>query len=426
MNYVSKHKIITACLSGLGLASTSSYADFFSDSKASIDTKNYYFNRDYREDAGQNQRAEWAQGFTLKFQSGFTDGMVGFGLDATGMLGVKLDSSPDRSGTGILPQNNEAEAGHPSYAKRAPDDYSKLGLTGKAKIHKTDLQVGYLVPDLPTLAPNTSRLFPQSFQGVSAKSQEFNDFVLLAGQIDKVKQRDSTDYEELRITAQNGAYASTATSDGFRYFGGDYSLTPKTTVSYQYAQLEDIYQQHYFGLVNSFSIGPGEFKSELRYEKAAEDGSSNAGKVDNSSISSKFGYGLGGHVFSVGYQKQYGSTPYVYVNGTNSYLFSEYQESNFSQTEERVWLARYDYDFAALGIPGLAFTTKYASGSDARLANFKGEGREWERDIGVSYAVQSGALKGLYVRWLNGNLVSNYTRDINENRLIIGYTVSIW
>ena len=107
-------------------------ADFVSDSKAALELKNYYFNRDYRESSGQNKREEWAQGFILNVESGFTEGTVGFGLDVVGMLGLKLDSSPDNSGTGLLARSSVAEPGAPSYARRAHDNYSKLGITGKA------------------------------------------------------------------------------------------------------------------------------------------------------------------------------------------------------------------------------------------------------------------------------------------------------
>ncbi|EJN27519.1 outer membrane porin, OprD family [Pseudomonas sp. GM78] len=79
------------------------YASFIDDAKGSLELRNFYFDRDFHGDsATQSRRAEWAQGFMLKLQSGFTPGPVGFGLDAVGMLGIKLDSSPDRSGTGFV------------------------------------------------------------------------------------------------------------------------------------------------------------------------------------------------------------------------------------------------------------------------------------------------------------------------------------
>ena len=85
-----------------GLLCAPVQADFIKDSNADLDLKNYYFNRDYREDAGQSKREEWAQGFILNLKSGFTEGTVGLGVDVVGMLGLKLDSSPDRSGSGLL------------------------------------------------------------------------------------------------------------------------------------------------------------------------------------------------------------------------------------------------------------------------------------------------------------------------------------
>lgn len=65
-------------------------ADFIGDSKATLTLRNYYFNNDFRDRpgaAGQSKTAEWAQGFLLDYKSGFTDGTVGFGVDALGLLG---------------------------------------------------------------------------------------------------------------------------------------------------------------------------------------------------------------------------------------------------------------------------------------------------------------------------------------------------
>ena len=125
----------TAALAGF---SPLSYADFIKDSSATFETRNMYFNRDFRDgtSAQQSKRDEWAQGFMLNLQSGYTDGTVGFGVDALGMLGVKLDSSPDRTGTGLLPTHDDG---------RAANEYSKVGLTGKVKISATELKIGSLI-----------------------------------------------------------------------------------------------------------------------------------------------------------------------------------------------------------------------------------------------------------------------------------------
>ncbi|VVN80867.1 hypothetical protein PS710_01108 [Pseudomonas fluorescens] len=73
--------------------STQVYADFISDSKAILGMRNFYFNNDNRDGtAAPSKTEEWAQGFMLDFKSGCTDGTVGFGVDALGLMGVTLDS----------------------------------------------------------------------------------------------------------------------------------------------------------------------------------------------------------------------------------------------------------------------------------------------------------------------------------------------
>ena len=113
---------------------TMAQAAFIEDTKAGLELRNFYFNRDYREDSGQSKQEEWAQGFLLRVESGYTEGTVGFGVDALGLLGVKLDSGAGRDGGGtqLLPADGNSAA----------DDYSELGLTAKAKVSNTVLKVG--------------------------------------------------------------------------------------------------------------------------------------------------------------------------------------------------------------------------------------------------------------------------------------------
>lgn len=423
-----KHTVVRnlTLISGTGLLPMLAQAEFIKDSKATLEAKNYYFNRDFHEGAGQSKREEWAQGFMLNVQSGFTEGTVGFGLDAVGMLGMKLDSSPERSGTGLLSQASKPAPGQPGYARRANDDYAKLGLTAKARLAQSELRIGHLQPDLPLLQPNTSRLFPQTFRGGQLTSTDIKGLNLRLGEIDRVKQRDSTNYEKLGLSGQNGSYKSSARSDEFRFAGADYQIRPDLLGSYHYAQLQDIYQKHFFGLKHSLKLGVGTLKSELRYFDSSKDGAGLAGKVDNQAISTRLAYNWQGHTLSGGYQKQYGDTAFTYVNGSYTYLFTEYQLNNFSQTGERAWHARYDYDFASVGMPGLLFSTRYAKGDQAQVKGFNGEGRESERDIDLGYTIQSGPLKDVSLRWRNAQVKTNYQRDSTEDRVMLSYAVKLW
>jgi hypothetical protein len=57
---------------------------FLQDSKATLKLRNYYINNDNRDSGtpnNANYSSEWGQGFQLEFQSGYTAGTVGFGVD---------------------------------------------------------------------------------------------------------------------------------------------------------------------------------------------------------------------------------------------------------------------------------------------------------------------------------------------------------
>jgi len=40
--------------------------------------------------------------------------------------------------------------------------------------------------------------------------------------------------------------------------------------------------------------------------------------------------------------------------------------------------------------------------------------------------IQSGALKNLGVKWRNATVRSNFGNDLDENRLIVSYTLALW
>ncbi len=81
-----------------------------------------------------------------------------------------------------------------------------------------------------------------------------------------------------------------------------------------------------------------------------------------------FTYSLGYHAFGVGYQKMSGDTGFAYINGADPYLVNFIQIGDFANKDEKSWQARYDYNFAGVGIPGLTFMTRYLHGDHVRLA----------------------------------------------------------
>lgn len=410
----------SAIASALALAGVAplSQAAFFEDSTATFETRNMYFNRDFRDGTSdqQSKRDEWAQGFMLNFESGYTDGTVGFGLDALGMLGIKLDSSPDRTDTGLLPTHDDG---------KAADEYSKLGLTGKIKVSNTELKVGTLIPELPTLQPNDGRILPQTFEGGLLTSKELKGLTFTGGRLEKAKDRNDTNWEDLALNNKNGRFGGTFSADNFDLAGLDYQFTDRITGSYHFAELDDIYRQHFLGMVATQPWGPGTFGADLRLAVSDDAGQAKAGNIDNTTVNGMLSYALGGHKVSAAYQHLSGDSAFPYVDGADPYLVNFVQINDFAGADERSWQARYDYNFAALGIPGLTFMTRYISGDNVSRAD-GGEGKEWERNTEFKYVVQSGPLKNVAVRLRNATFRSNFARDADEVRLLVSYSVALW
>ncbi|HEK1689224.1 TPA: OprD family porin [Pseudomonas putida] len=388
---------------------------FFEDAKASLSARNYYFSRDFSDIVGANQQSkaqEWAQGFILDFRSGYTPGTVGVGVDALGVLGIKLDSSPDRVNTGLLPVHGDG---------RAADEYSRLAPTFKARVSKTELRVGELQPNLPVLTFSDIRLLPPTYQGVSLSTSELDGLTVQAGHLRGSHLRNEGG--DGKMNAMLGHVPQRQVeSDAFNYVGGDYAFNGnQSSASLWYGQLEDVYAQGFVGFKHSKPIGDWVLSANLGYFTAREQGDALLGTIDNQAFFSLLTARRGGHSFHAGYQAMYGDSPFPRVFANISPLGNEVPTYEFAYTDERSYQLRYDYNFAAMGIPGLTATVRYLTGNNVDTGQGY-EGKDRERDIDLGYAVQSGVLKGLGIRVRNAMARSNYRSDIDENRLILVYT----
>jgi hypothetical protein len=392
---------------------------FIEGSSATLQARNYYFSRDFSDIVGPNQQSkaqEWGQGFILNVKSGYTPGVVGFGVDAIGLLGLKLDSSPDRVRTGLLPVHSDG---------KAADDYSRLGLALKAKLSNSELKIGELQPNLPVLTFSDTRLLPPSYQGASLVSNEINGLTLQAGQLHSTSLRDEAGDEKMQAMV-GSVVKRQASADHFNYAGADYAFNDKrSSVGAWYAQLEDLYNQRFFSLKHSQPLGDWTLGASIGYYDSSADGKKLIGEVDNQALHSLLSAKYGGHTVSLGYQAMFGDQGFARVFANISPLSNEVMTYAFDSADERSMQARYDYNFAALGIPGLTTMVRYVKGDNVTTAGGF-EGQEWERDLDIGYVIQSGPLKNVGILARNATARSNYRSDVNENRLILNYTLSLF
>lgn len=449
--------VSAACLN-LSVIAAANAAGFIEDSKATLSLRNFYENLDNRNGtANPSTNREWGQGFLLNYQSGFTQGTVGFGVDAIGMLGLRLDGG---GRAGKTDGSNQPGTMFPRETDGSSvDEFSTVGATAKMKISQTELRYGTLMPKLPVITFNDGRILPQTFLGGQVTSKEIKDVTLTAGQIEHVKGRASSNYEEMSIAGSNSG-STARDSNQFRFAGADYKVTKDLTLQYYFGQLEDFYSQHFLGLTHSIKLGEGTFKTDLRYFDSNGDGANkNAdtqgalyassgyygrtatgavtrGEVDNRLYSALFTYSIKGHTFGAGYQGSNGNSDFPFLNqgdGASAYIITDLQINKFARSGEDTWQARYSYDFGQLGMKGLTAGIIYQYGDNIRTRN--GDYMEWERDLTLSYVIPEGQLKGLGFTWRNASLRSDLPaastqgvpgqRDQDENRFIVSYTLPL-
>lgn len=373
---------VSAGTSQLAMASAQDESKgFIEDSKLSVKTRMLYFSRDFRNnEGGQSRREETGLGFVGTFESGFTQGTVGVGVDAIGMLGLKLDSGKGRAGTGLFPTGSDG---------RSQDDYSKGGGAVKFRISDTVLKVGDQFTALPVFATDDSRLLPEIAQGTLITSNEIEGLTLHAGHFTSLTAQEQTNRDSFGLKEAN-------------VVGGTYAFTDNLSTSLYYSKVEDYWRKYYAnvnwalpisdnqGLVFDFNIY--DTKSEGSAEYRAFDGD----KLDNRAFSLSGAYNIGAHTFTLAYQKVTGDGDYGYGidGGGTIFLANSVARSDFNAEDEKSWQARYDLNFAEYGIPGLTFMTRYVRGSDANVAGTS-NGKEWERDVDIKYVLQEGPAKDL-------------------------------
>ncbi|SEI76950.1 outer membrane porin, OprD family [Azotobacter beijerinckii] len=406
----------------LALAGTGAQATgFFEDAKGTLTFRNFFINRDFKHDNATRSKAEeWTQNFILDFKSGYTEGPLGFGVDVLGLYAQKLDGGKGTGGTQLLPLDHD---GKPA------DHFGRIAVAGKMKFSETELRVGEWFLVLPILRADDGRSLPQTFEGSMLTSKEFKNLTLYAGHITGNSPRDDGSMEDMTLNGTS-PYTSNRKSDDFDFGGAEYSFNDKrTTVGAWYARLKDIYKQRYFQVLHTQPLGKEwTLGANLGYFDGEEDGEALEGHLDNKLLSGMFSLRYNAHTFYLGLQRVSGDSKWLRVNGTSGgTLANDSYNGSFDNARERSWQARYDYDFASLGMPGLTLMTRYIKGTNVHTGNID-DGEEWNRETQLSYVVQSGPAKDLILRWRNSTIRRDWgaNNKFDEQRLIVQYPLSLF
>src|SRR5690606_11208946 len=190
--------------------------------------RNAYFLRDHGD--GVRDQSRWGQGFIGTFESGFTPGLIGVGVDAYGLLGVKLDTGKSQDDGGISFFTTDSSG-------RPLDDISEAGAASKFRLSNSVLKYGNQLPAMPVLSYDSTRLLPQTFTGTLLTVSEVDGLTLNAG----------------RFTAQNdnnraGWDVPGRELNSINVLGGSYQFSEQLSGALYASDIDDVAKKKYANL----------------------------------------------------------------------------------------------------------------------------------------------------------------------------------
>jgi hypothetical protein len=434
-------KLSLAVLSAIGGLSPVVYGaepedGFVEGSKMTVTSRTFYFNRDNRNGesgaGGAGYSEATAQSFIAKFNSGYTQGTVGFGLDAFAMIGLKLDTGGGRNGArssfDVIPVDGNGDA---------RDEWTKVGGAVKVKAFDTEVKIGDVFPSVPVVAFGDSRVLPESFKGTTFSNTSFKGLTLQGGRLHAMSQPVSSNMNDGFATF----YAGPVNSPWMAYFGGDYVLNENVSFALYGGRLKDAWNQTYVGTNMVFPLTDNlAVVADANYYRSVDEGRKLLGEFNNSIWSGRVGLQFGGHTISVSHQRNNGDDDFDYLRQSDSiFLDNSIQYADFNSPKEKSWMVRYDLNMKPYGIPGLSFMTRYGRGSDIDYSNANSvymrrdadgnpltNQKRWERDFEAKYVVQSGKLKDASFRIRQTNTrATQFESDLDEFRLIVEYPITV-
>ena len=379
--------LIVLGLAGASPALAAGQADakgFVEDSTLDVLLRNAYISRDYKD--GNPDKAEWGQGIIANFESGFTQGTVGFGVDAFGAYGLRLDSGRGRAGAWGIDFFKQDNEGRPEH------DVAKGGASIKLRLSNTVLAYGDLRPTLPVLYHDNSRLMPESFTGTMITSNEIEGLELVAG----------TFHAQSRKSDEGRDSGGLKSVD---VFGGSYQFNDALSAAFYASDVEDVVKRQYINLNYTLPIASNSLNFDFNgYRSKYDTDFYDSGKNRIWSLAAT--YTTGPHAFTLAYQRSSGDAAYNYGfyqdegwvgdGGGSSWLANSYW-SDFNAEDERSWQLAYAIDFAQYGFPGLSYRIAYVRGTDITTSETT-SGKEHEFFNQISYTVQDGPAKDLSLR----------------------------
>lgn len=358
--------------------------------KALRDTKFYGELRSFYFDSHKMNGTEseaWALGGSAGFKTGYFRDR--FAVGATGYTSQRLYGPEDKDGTRLLAPGQHG--------------YSVLGEFYGEILLREGMQaiVGLKGYDTPYLSRFDTRMTPNTFEGASvlgsfggadgAPRWRFG-----AGYVDKIKERDSTDFVSMAATA--GARAGV--SRGVSVVGGDYSLGDLSVGAIDYHS-SDIINIAYVEVKDAFALTK-RLRLQLAGQYTSQKSVGDNLLMDHPFSADQLGFkaelAFAGTLLTAGYTRN-GNGANIQSPWSRAPGYTAVQIHWFDRSGETAWMLRAAYNFRS--IKNLSAYVLYVRGSQP---NGRNQYARDESDLNLQWKATRGWLRGLSVRARYGYL----------------------
>jgi outer membrane OprD family porin len=368
---------------------------FWKNSQFIANVRSYYFDRD--SDLYSDSEA-FTLGGGFHYHSGWFKDVVKVG--ASLFTSQRLYGPEDKDGTLLL---REGQHGLTTLGE----------LYVQVKLAKNIEFKGYRQAlHLPYLNKQDSRMIPNTFEAYITTQRRANS-ILMAGYVDKMKQRNVIDFESMTDAA-----GLSGKDRGLYLVGGRYNFSENTDIGLINYFTQD-YINTFYAEANHLIKTKIPVRFALQATKQSSNGDELAGELDTYQIGGKLSFSYKNIVLTAaatstdedgGIQKPFGGSP----------SYTSVMIEDFDRAGEDAWSMRVSYHFSRFGIKGLSAYTNYTSGNTPESGEAaSSDQKEW--DMTIDYKPEKKKLDGLWLRLRRAKVDRDDGKDVVDYRIILNY-----
>lgn len=285
-------------------------------------------------------RQAWTESLQIKFESGYTDGLVGFGMDASAFLMLKVAASENAGNMVHIESNGQGSTGN-TWAYMGRNLF-------KVRVGDAVVKYGLQQVSNPFMESKDNRGLPPTFRGATMVSKLAPSLNFEAGSFTDLQGRGRSDLQPL-----TSFYGGTRI-ERISYAGGIWDFSKEGNLSMYVSQAQDLWSQSYLSFSESVGTAQSiQWTGNANMYLTRDQGRALQGDIDNKAFSVSLSATRGAFTGKLSYQKVLGDQFFDYVGDTWGIRLANSVGVDFVAPHEQSLQISGALDGSKLGMRGL-------------------------------------------------------------------------